>query len=207
MPYIHLGSTINTDSLSYNDVLQAYSRGYFPLGEEDGSIVWVTHLPRAIIPVEKKELKLSRSLRQVIKKGMYEIKTDSDFYGVINNCALFHKPTWITGEIKRLYLELFNKGFAHSVEAYSEGKLAGGLYGVAYRSAFFGESMFTSESNASKVCFAVLYDILVKNGFKLFDVQMITSVTKQFGAEEISGEEYKKKLALAMKHTAEFNLI
>jgi leucyl/phenylalanyl-tRNA--protein transferase len=207
MPYIHLGSTINTDSLSYNDVLQAYSRGYFPLGEEDGSIVWVTHLPRAIIPVEKKELKLSRSLRQVINKGMYEIKTDSDFYGVINNCALFHKPTWITGEIKRLYLELFNKGFAHSVEAYSEGKLAGGLYGVAYRSAFFGESMFTSESNASKVCFAALYDILSKNGFKLFDVQMITSVTKQFGAEEISGEEYKKKLALAMKHTAEFKFI
>ncbi|MCI0472524.1 MAG: leucyl/phenylalanyl-tRNA--protein transferase [Ignavibacteria bacterium] len=207
MPYIHLGSTINTDSLSYNDVLQAYSRGYFPLGEEDGSIVWVTHLPRAIIPVGKKDLKLSRSLRQVINKGMYEIKTDSDFYGVINNCALFHKPTWITGEIKRLYLELYNKGFAHSVEAYSEGKLAGGLYGVAYRSAFFGESMFTSESNASKVCCAALYDILAKNGFKLFDVQMITSLTKQFGAVEISGGEYKKKLAIAMQHTAEFKFI
>jgi leucyl/phenylalanyl-tRNA--protein transferase len=205
MPYIHLGSTVNSDSLSYNDVLQAYSRGYFPLGEEDGSIAWVTHLPRAIIPIEKKGIKISRSLRQVINKGRYKVKIDNDFYGVINNCALFHKPTWITGEIKRLYLELYNKGFAHSVEAYSDGKLAGGLYGVAFRSAFFGESMFTSESNASKVCFAALYDILAKNGFILFDVQMITSVTKQFGAVEIPGEEYAKKLSAAMKQTAEFN--
>ena len=205
MPYIHLGSTINTDSLSYKDVLQAYSLGYFPLGEEDGSIVWVTHLPRAVIPLGKNNLKISRSLKQVINKGKYVVKVDNDFYGVINNCAMFHTPTWITGEIKRLYLELYNKGFAHSVEAYSDGKLTGGLYGVAFRSAFFGESMFTSESNASKVCFVKLYDILEKNRFDLFDVQMITGVTKQFGAVEISSEEYQKKLSVAMKHTAEFN--
>jgi leucyl/phenylalanyl-tRNA---protein transferase len=204
MPYIHIGSTINSDSLSYNDVLQAYSLGYFPLGEEDGSIIWVTHEPRGIIPLGKKGLKTSRSLIQVLNKGIYEIKIDTDFYGVINNCALLHNPTWITGEIKRLYLELFNKGFAHSVEAYRNGRLAGGLYGVAFRSAFFGESMFTAESNASKVCFIRLYEILMKNGYKLFDVQMITGVTRQFGAVEIHNSEYLRKLYAAMKQTAEF---
>ena len=205
MPYIYLGPTLNSDSLTYNDVLQAYSKGYFPLGEEDGSVVWVTHEPRGIIKLGEKGLKISRSLKQILNKGVYNIKVDNDFYGVLNNCALFHNPTWITGEIKRLYLELHNKGFAHSVEAYRNGKLAGGLYGVAFRSAFFGESMFTNESGASKVCFVKLYEILAKNGFKLFDVQMITNITKQFGAVEISGEGYKKKLALAMKFPAEFN--
>jgi leucyl/phenylalanyl-tRNA--protein transferase len=205
MPYNYFGTTFNPDSLSYKDVLHAYANGYFPLGDDDGLVSWFDHTPRAIVPLSLNGLNVSRSLKQVINKNTYEVLIDTDFYSVINNCAELHNETWITKEIVSLYLELFNKGFAHSVEAYKDGKLVGGLYGVAYRSAFFGESMFHVKDNASKVCVVKLYEILIKNKFKLFDIQMKTPVFESFGCVEISKDEYTTLLKTAFLGNLTFN--
>jgi len=204
MPYNYFGTTFNPDSLSFKDVLYAYTNGYFPLGDEDGLVSWFDHTPRAIVPITENGLNVSRSLKQVINKNTYEILIDTDFYAVINSCAELHGDTWITKEIVKLYLELFNKGFAHCIEAYKDGKLVGGLYGVAYRSAFFGESMFHVKDNASKVCVVKLYEILLKNKYKLFDIQMTTPVFESFGCVEISKEEYVPLLKNALLHNAAF---
>lgn len=204
MPYNYLGTTFNPDSITFNDVLYAYAHGYFPMGDDDGTINWFDHEPRSIVPLDKDGIKISRSLKQIIKSRKFEIKTDSDFHAVIRNCAASHGETWITPEIISLYTELHNKGFAHSVEAYFEGKLAGGLYGVALKSAFFGESMFFNVPNASKVCVAFLHELLLKNNFRLFDIQMSTPLFKSFGAVEISGEEYLIMLKQALRKDAIF---
>lgn len=204
MPYNYLGTTFNPDSLTFKDVLHAYANGYFPLGDEDGLVSWFDHTPRAILPLKENYLKISRSLKQVLKKNTFEVSVDTDFYSVINHCSQLHGDTWITKEIVGLYLELFNKGYAHSIEAYFEGKLAGGLYGVAYRSAFFGESMFHLKDNASKVCVLKLYDILLKNNFMLFDIQMTTPLFKSLGSLEVSRAEYRALLLRAMKSSSRF---
>lgn len=205
MPYNYLGTTFNPDSLTYKDVLYAYSKGYFPLGDNDGLISWFNHTPRAILPLENNTLKISRSLKQIVRKQLFEVLFDQDFYTVINQCSRLHGDTWITNEIIRLYLELFNKGYAHSVEAYFEGKLVGGLYGVAYRSVFFGESMFHLKENASKICVLKLYEILSENKFSLFDIQMKTPLFNSFGCTEVTNEEYLLLLKKALKVTAPFN--
>jgi len=168
-------------------------------------VSWFDHTPRAIVPLSENGLNISRSLKQVIQKNTYDVLTDTDFYAVINSCAEFHGDTWITKEIVKLYLELFNKGFAHCIEAYKGGKLVGGLYGVAYRSAFFGESMFHLKDNASKVCVVKLYEILLKNKYKLFDIQMTTPVFESFGCIEISKEEYVTLLKKALMQNSVFN--
>lgn len=204
MPYKYLGTTYNPDSLTYKDVLYAYANGYFPLGDDDGLVSWFEHEPRAIVPLTPAGLKISRSLKQTINKNTFRIQIDRDFYGVINQCSFLHGDTWITKEIIKLYLELFNKGFAHSIEAYYEGKLVGGLYGVAYRSAFFGESMFHLKDNASKVCVVKLYEILQKSNFTLFDIQMQTPLFKSFGCKEISRTQYLTLLRTALTHPSEF---
>ncbi len=205
MPYNYLGTTFNPDSLTYKDVLHAYANGYFPLGDDDGLVSWFEHTPRAIMPLKKDGLKIPRSLKQVIGKKVFEVSVDSDFYSVITHCSRLHGDTWITNEIIKLYLELFNKGYAHSIEAYCDGKLAGGLYGVAYRSAFFGESMFHMKDNASKVCVVKLYEILLKNKFMLFDIQMSTPLFKSFGCREITRSRYITLLQSALKSPASFN--
>ena len=204
MPYNYLGTTFNPDSISFNDVLYAYSRGYFPMGDEDGTINWFDHEPRCIVPLKKDAIKIPRSLKQVINNGRFEIKTDKNFRAVIRNCSESHGETWITPEIISLYSDLHNKGFAHSVEAYYDGKLAGGLYGVALKSAFFGESMFFKVPNASKVCVVFLHELLLKNNFRLFDIQMSTPLFKSFGAVEISTDEYHKMLKNALKKDSVF---
>ncbi|MCE1166140.1 MAG: leucyl/phenylalanyl-tRNA--protein transferase [Bacteroidetes bacterium] len=204
MSYVYLGTTFNPDSLTFNDVLYAYSHGYFPMGDEDGTINWFDHAPRSIVPLTENGLKISRSLRQVIKNSQFELKIDKDFSAVIKNCAGSHGDVWITPEMISLYLELHNKGFAHSVEAYLDGKLAGGLYGVALKSAFFGESMFFKVPNASKVCVVFLHKLLRKNNFTLFDIQMSTPLFKSFGAIEISTDKYSQMLKDALRKEAIF---
>ncbi len=204
MPYNYLGTTIEPDSLTFKDVLYAYSNGYFPLGDDDGLVSWFNYTPRAILPLNKNQLNISRSLKQVVHKQIFQIEVDKDFYSVIKNCSQLHGDTWITNEIVKLYLELYNKGYAHSVEAYFEGKLVGGLYGVAFRSAFFGESMFHIKNNASKVCVLKLYDILTKNKFNLFDIQMKTPVFESFGCIEVSNEIYSCLLKKALKENSTF---
>jgi leucyl/phenylalanyl-tRNA--protein transferase len=190
-------------------VLEAYRSGIFPMGNNDESISWYYTNPRSIIPINNKNfkgLKISRSLKQIMNKNIFEIKIDREFELVIRLCA-FRNITWINNKIIELYLELHKKGYAHSVECYKDGKLAGGLYGVAINGAFFGESMFYLYPNASKVAVINLYEILKRNDFVLFDIQMMTPVFKSFGAINITPTEYKKRLKKALKVNREFKLL
>jgi leucyl/phenylalanyl-tRNA--protein transferase len=179
--------------------------GIFPMGEEDGSISWYEASPRAIMPVELPEhkLKIPRSLKQVLAKDLFEIRINTAFEAVIDHCS-GRKPTWINSLIKNAYLDLFSRGYAHSLEAWQNNELVGGLYGVAYRGAFFGESMFRKVSNASKVCVVKLYEILKQNKYVLLDIQMMTSHFESFGAIEISKVKYLELLERAMDARCEF---
>jgi leucyl/phenylalanyl-tRNA--protein transferase len=185
--------------LAWQDVLHGYSAGIFPMGEEDGSISWYETNPRAILPIElpTSNIHVTRSLSQVLTK------IDTEFESVIRACAM-RDSTWINELIIEGYMKLFDRGFAHSVESWHNNKLVGGLYGVAYKGAFFGESMFFTKSNASKVAVVKLYEILKKNKFILFDIQMMTSHFKTFGAVEISKRGYLEILERAMEVDREF---
>ncbi len=172
-------------------LLAAYSAGYFPMADSrDGEIHWYSPDPRAIIPLDT--FKISRSLKQTIKKNIFEIRIDHSFEDVIRNCAK-RDDTWISEEIVQSYLELHRLGYAHSVESWQNNKLVGGLYGVALVGAFFGESMFSLIKDASKVALVVLVERLKQKGFKLLDTQYITPHLKKFGAVEISRDEYLQK--------------
>ena len=195
--------------LSWSQVLNGYSLGIFPMGEDDGSISWYETSPRAILPIElpSSNIHITRSLAQVIRKNVFEIKIDNDFEYVIHACARRNSTrnsTWINKLILDAYLELFEKGYAHSVEAWQNGKIAGGLYGVAYKGAFFGESMFHKVNNASKAAVVKLYEILKKNKFVLLDIQMTTPHFETFGAIEISKRAYLEILERAMSTQREF---
>lgn len=170
------------------------------MGEEDGSIAWYEASPRAVMPVglQGVDINISRSLKQVLKKNLFEIRIDTAFDQVLNLCAR-RESTWINDVIRSAYTDLFENGYAHSVEAWQGNELAGGLYGVAYRGAFFGESMFRKVNNASKVCVVELYRILQDNKYMLFDIQMMTSHFEQFGAVEISKRKYLELLERAME--------
>ncbi len=192
-------------SLSPVEVLNGYANGFFPMGDSDETIDWYEADPRAILKIKNPDdrLKISRSLKQILKKNFLEIKIDTAFFEVIKRCSE-RVETWINKIIIEVYSELFEQGYAHSVEAWKDGKLAGGLYGVALRGAFFGESMFHLLPNASKVCVVKLYELLKLNRFKLFDIQMMTPVFKSFGAVHISKDEYLQELKEAMKVTRKF---
>jgi leucyl/phenylalanyl-tRNA--protein transferase len=191
--------------LEWQDVLNGYSMGIFPMGDEDGSISWYETSPRAILPIEllSHKIHIPRSLSTILKKNVFEIRVDTAFEKVIRFCAQ-RESTWINGLIVKAFTELFEKGYAHSVESWNEGKLVGGLYGVAYKGAFFGESMYYSVSNASKAAVVKLYEILKKNRFILLDIQMMTPHFKTFGAVEVSKNDYHKVLERAMNTEREF---
>jgi leucyl/phenylalanyl-tRNA---protein transferase len=191
--------------LDWQDVLNGYSMGIFPMGEDDGSISWYETTPRAILPIELKtsKIKIPRSLAQVIKKNEFEIRVDTAFERIIRHCAQ-RETTWINRLIEKAFTELYDQGYAHSVEAWLGGELAGGLYGVAYKGAFFGESMFYLVSNASKIAVVKLYEILKKNKYILFDIQMMTPHFKMMGAVDISKNDYHKILERAMSVEREF---
>ncbi len=191
--------------LSWQDVLNGYSMGIFPMGEDDGSISWYETSPRAILPIEPPAgaIHIPRSLSQVIKKNIFEVRIDTAFNRVIWCCAE-RETTWINSLIMNAYTELFERGYAHSIETWHEGRLAGGLYGVAYKGAFFGESMFYLMSNASKFAVVKLYEILKNNKYVLLDIQMMTEHFKSFGALDVSKNEYHKILDRAMKLERKF---
>lgn len=193
--------------LSWKEVLQGYSLGIFPMGEDDGSISWYETSPRAIIPVEfpASKLHIPRSLAQVIKKHIFEIKVDTAFNEVINACAE-RETTWINPLIIESFTDLYNNGYAHSIEAWDNKGLAGGLYGVAYKGAFFGESMFYRKSNASKAAVVKLFEILKRNKYILLDIQMMTTHFKTFGAVDIPKRAYLEILDRAMKADRKFKL-
>lgn len=172
-------------------VLSAYLQGIFPMADEDGSIYWYAPDPRAIIPIST--YKPAKSLRPILNKGLFEIRFNTAFEDVIRACAqprTAEDGVWISEDIIAVYLQLHQYGFAHSIEAWLDGKLAGGLYGVAMGKVFFGESMFHRVPNASKVAFHYLIEHLKDRGFGLLDTQFMNDNVKRFGAIEIPKEEF-----------------
>jgi len=177
-------------------LIDAYTKGFFPMANPDtGEIEWYSPDPRAIFPIYN--IKPSHSTRQLLKKKIFEVRFDTCFEDVIKGCA--DRPdSWINEEIKNSYIFLHKLGVAHSVETFKDGKLVGGLYGVALGAAFFGESMFSRVSNASKIAFYHLIEHLKNKNFVLLDSQFINPHTRMLGAIEIPREHYLKILEFAL---------
>ena len=197
----------NDNSLTAEALIYAYTSGVFPMAERDGTIYWYRPDPRAIIPIDT--YKPAKSLKPILNRGQFEIRIDTQFEAVMRACAaprVYEEETWISEEIIQAYVELFNMGFAHSVETYEDGKLVGGLYGVHIGSAFFGESMFMLVSNASKVAFHYLIEILRANELNLLDTQFMNDNVQRYGAIEIKRAEYERRLSRALLRASEFKL-
>lgn len=181
-------------------LVAAYAQGTFPMGMDDGRIAWFSPDPRGIIPLDER-FHVSRTLRAKIRQGVFEIRRDTAFAEVMRACS-DRENTWINADILQAYSELHQMGLAHSVEAWQQGQLVGGLYGVSLGGAFFGESMFSRAPDASKVCLAALVDHLRRRGFILLDTQWTTPHLVRFGAYNISREEYLERLQAALQAEA-----
>jgi len=178
-------------------LLRAYANGYFPMAEpQTGEIGWFHPDPRAILPLDG--FHLSRSLKKVIDKKNFRVSFDTAFDSVMAGCA-DRDDTWISDEIFRVYGQLFNLGYGHSVEVWHEGELAGGLYGVALGGAFFAESKFHRVTNASKVAVWALVERMKKSGMSLLEVQYLTPHLASLGAIEVTDREYKRRLRDALR--------
>lgn len=184
-------------------LLAAYASGIFPMAEarDDPEVYWVDPRQRGIIPLDA--FHVSRSLARRLRKTDYEIGFDIDIAGVVAGCAA-RDETWINATIRDLTLELARRGHAHSCEVRIGGRLVGGVYGVALGGAFFGESMFSSVPDASKIALAWLVDHLKRAGFVLFDTQFITPHLRRLGAVEIPRAEYRRLLAEALDIETDF---
>ena len=176
-------------------LIRAYAQGIFPMADHAGRISWYAPDPRTVL--EHENFHLSRSLRAVIRKGIYEIRMDTAFETVMRCCAN-RKETWINEEFIKTYTYLHHAALAHSVEAWQDDQLVGGLYGVALGGAFMGESMFSSAPNASKVCMAALVEHLKTNGYTLHDTQFMTPHLASLGATEIPRKVYEQRLHRAL---------
>jgi leucyl/phenylalanyl-tRNA---protein transferase len=189
-------------------LLQAYRIGVFPMGErrDDPKLYWLDPRLRAVLPLEK--FHLSRRLARTVRSGMFEVSADTAFLDVMRACAEprpGHPESWINDPILDLYGELFEGGHAHSIECRSDGRLVGGLYGVQVGAAFFGESMFSRERDASKVALVHLVARLIKGGFRLLDCQFMTEHLRSFGAVETPRDAFKVLLADAVAGAAIFH--
>ena len=185
-------------------LLSAYASGWFPMAVAPGEIRWYSPDPRGIILLDT--FHVPSRLARVMASGRFEIRIDADFAGVMRRCAERRGPegTWIDEEIVESYVALHHAGFAHSVEAWQQERLVGGLYGVSLARAFFGESMFHRVADASKVALVALVERLRSNGFLLLDTQWVTEHLEQFGAVEIPRRRYLKLLAAAIEIEATF---
>ena len=182
--------------LAPEKLLAAYSVGIFPMADETGTIHWLAPDPRAII--ELNAFKVSRSLRAVWQRREFEVTINRSFDTVMDACGDRAEGTWISDEMKEAYQTLHRLGFAHSVEAWRDEQLAGGLYGVSIGGAFFGESMFHRVSDASKIALVHLVERMRDRGFTLLDVQFMTQHLRRFGATEIPRAEYEQRLRRAL---------
>ena len=185
-------------TLTPEGVLLAYAHGIFPMADErSGEVLWFRPDPRAIIPLDG--FHVSRSLARTIKRATFEIRVDTDFEGVMRGCADRPEGTWISERFVEVYAALHRAGKAHSVEAWREGRLVGGTYGLALGGAFMAESMFHRETDASKVALEALVARLREHGFILLDVQYVTPHLESLGAVEITRREYERRLAEALR--------
>jgi len=186
-------------------LLNAYASGWFPMAV-DHEIHWFSPDPRGVVPLD--QVHVPRRLARAIRGGGFRIEIDRAFVDVMRACAADRDAddpgTWISDEIVASYTALHARGFAHSVEAWNGDRLAGGLYGVAIGGAFFGESMFHHETNASKVAFVALIERLRARGFTLLDTQWVTPHLEQFGAIEIPRAEYLKRLQASLRLPCSF---
>ncbi len=188
-------------------VLQAYKDGLFPMAEtaESNEIYWVEPKKRGVFFFDK--IRVPKKLKKIAKSNPFEISVDLQFNEVIENCSKLtstRKDTWINNTIKLIYLELFEKGFAHSVECYLDKKLVGGLYGVSIGGVFFGESMFSFVSNASKFALFHLIERLKVGKYDFIDTQFINDHLSQFGAIEITNNSFKRLLASSLRKNSNF---
>ena len=176
-------------------VINAYAQGIFPMADHAGKIRWYAPDPRAIL--EHDNLYVSRSLRATLRKGIYEVTLDADFEAVMRYCAE-REETWINESFITAYAQLHYAGLAHSVEAWKDGQLVGGLYGVSLGGAFMGESMFSHATDASKVCLVALVEHLKSRGYVLHDVQFWTPHLASLGVTEIPRKNYERRLRAAL---------
>ena len=185
-------------------LLQAYQVGIFPMseGRDDPEVFWVDPRMRGIMPLN--HFHISRSLARTLRREAFSISYDRAYEDVVAGCA-DRDETWINETIFDLYRQLHLNGFAHSIEVWKDDHLVGGVYGVTIGAAFFGESMFSRETDASKVALAYLVDRLRQNGYRLFDTQFITPHLARLGAIEIEREHYRAMLTDALAHEATFD--
>ncbi|MFM7084441.1 MAG: leucyl/phenylalanyl-tRNA--protein transferase [Hyphomicrobium sp.] len=188
-------------------LLKAYSCGIFPMAEsaDDPALYWIEPQHRGILPLEN--IHVPKRLQRTIRTTSFKVKIDTDFEGVIKGCGSVsagRHSTWINSRIRSLYRDLFDLGHCHTVEVWNENHLAGGLYGVALNGAFFGESMFSFERDASKVALIYLAARLIHGGFLLLDTQFVTDHLKQFGTVEIDRSTFHKYLENAIEAQGDF---
>lgn len=193
--------------LSAELLLRAYAAGIFPMSESrsDPHVFWVDPEVRGILPLDG--FHIPRRLKKSVRQGLYEVKCDTAFAEVVDMCAGARQgraETWINGAIEQAVLQLHRAGIAHSVEAWHQDELVGGLYGIALGGAFFGESMFSTARDASKVALVHLVLRLQLGGFKLLDTQFVTDHLRQFGAEEIPARVYLDRLDEALAYQGVF---
>lgn len=191
--------------LTADDLIYGYINGIFPMADADGTLYWYAPDPRAIIPIHT--YKPAKSLRPVLNRNQFEIRIDTAFTEVMRACSVPRSDddsVWISNEIIDAYSELHEMGLAHSVETYIDNRLVGGLYGVSMGSVFFGESMFTEVSNASKVAFHHLILILRQQRYTLLDTQFINDNVRRYGAIEIPKADYLRQLKKGLRQKAHF---
>ncbi|MBN8933367.1 MAG: leucyl/phenylalanyl-tRNA--protein transferase [Rhizobium pusense] len=196
------GRRSRNNDITVDILLRAYSAGLFPMADsaDDPELFWVEPEVRGIIPLNS--FHISKSLAKAMRKKPFDIRFNTAFEAVMAGCAAEapdRPSTWINATIRRLYSELHQIGHAHSVEAWEGKELVGGLYGVSLGAAFFGESMFSRRTNASKICLVHLVERLKAGGFVLLDTQFTTAHLKTFGAIDVPKLEYAKMLDVAVK--------
>ncbi len=195
------------DPITPDLLLRAYAIGVFPMaeGRDDPRLFWVDPNLRGIIPLDG--FHVPKRLKRTVRADAFEVRIDTDFSRVIGECAASQPSrddTWINDQIVDLYTALHHMGHAHSVECWQEGQIVGGLYGVRLGGAFFGESMFSRVTDASKVALVHLVARLIAGNFSLLDTQFVTEHLKRFGTVEISRVEYHERLAEALRRPADF---